>query len=90
MRPETTTDDLKGEPPFPEPAAVLSLRHCTVYRAADDDGQPILILTDGVTTLALECGLKGMSAELIESAERLADAVHDYAISVRAALTRAE
>src|SRR5262249_55626697 len=80
-RRETTTIDLMGELPFPEPAAVLSLRHCTVYRAADDDNQPILIVTDGVTTLALECGLQGVSAGVIEAAERLADAVHDYATS---------
>jgi hypothetical protein len=77
-----------NELPFPDPAAVLSLRHCTVYRAVDDDEQPILIVTDGVTTLALECGLRGMSDEVILAAERLADAVHDYVSSVRAALTR--
>lgn len=81
---ETTTVDLKGQLPFPEPSGVLSLRDCTAFRAVDDDQQPILILTDGVTTLALECGLRGMSADLAEAAERLAAAVHDYAISVRA------
>jgi hypothetical protein len=85
---ETTTADLMDQLPFPDPAAVLSLRHCEVYRAVDDDEQPILIVTDGVTTLALECGLRGVSADVIDAAERLAEAVHDYASSVRAALTR--
>jgi hypothetical protein len=58
-----------------------------VYRAVDDDGQPILVITDGVTTMALECGLRGVSADIIEAAERLSAGVHDYATSVRAALT---
>jgi hypothetical protein len=81
---ETTTVDLKGQLPFPEPSAVLSLRDCVAFRAIDDDQEPILILTDGVTTLALECGLRGVSTDLAEAAERLSAAVHDYAISVRA------
>ncbi len=74
-----------GELPFPEPVAVLSLRDCAVYRAVDDDNQPILILTDGVTTLAMECGLRGMSDDVVVAAERLAAAVHDYAMSVKSA-----
>ncbi len=74
-----------GELPFPEPAAVLNLRDSMVFRAVDDDNQPILIITDGVTTLALECGLRGLSEDIVNAAERLAEAVHDYAQSVRAA-----
>jgi hypothetical protein len=74
-----------GELPFPEPAAVLNLRDSMVFRAVDDDNQPILVITDGVTTLALECGLRGLSEDIVNAAERLADAVHDYALSVRAA-----
>ena len=76
-----------GELPFPEPAAVLNLRDSMVFRAVDDDNQPILIITDGVTTLALECGLRGLSEDIVNAAERLADAVHDSARSVRAAST---
>jgi hypothetical protein len=74
-----------GELPFPEPTAVLSLRDSMVFRAVDDDNQPILIITDGVTTLAMECGLRGLSDDIVNAAERLAAAVHDYAVSVRAA-----
>lgn len=73
-----------GQLPFPEPAAVLSLRNCEVYRATDDDHQPILIITDGVTTMALECGLRGLSADVVTAADRLAAAFADYARSVRA------
>lgn len=74
-----------GELPFPEPTAVLSLRDSMVFRAVDDDSQPILIITDGVTTLAMECGLRGLSEDIVNAAERLAAAVHDYSVSVRAA-----
>ena len=80
---ETTTFDLKGELAFPEPVAVLSLRDCVVYRAVDDDDQPILIISDGVTTLALECGLRGASGQVVAAANRLAGAVQDFAESVQ-------
>jgi hypothetical protein len=79
---DTTTVDLKGKLPFPDPLAVLSLRDCTPYRAVDDDRQPVLILTDGVTTLALECGLRGASDQIVTAANRLAEAMRDFADSV--------
>jgi hypothetical protein len=81
---QSTTVDLKGRLPFPEPVAVLSLRDCTVYRAVDDDEQPILIISDGVTTLSLECGLRGPSAQVVQAAERLSRGMHDFALSVSA------
>lgn len=79
---DSTTFDLKGDLPFPDPIAVLSLRNCTAYRAIDDDRQPVLILSDGVTTLALECGLRGASEQIVTAANRLAQAVQDFATSV--------
>ncbi len=82
---ELTTVDLKGRLPFPDPVAVLSLRDCAVYRAVDDDDQPILVVTDGVTTVALECGLRGLSDAIVSAAQRLADGVDDYSRSVRVA-----
>ena len=81
---QTTTVDLKGQLPFPEPVAVLSLRDCTVYRAVDDDEQPVLIISDGVTSLSLECGLRGASAQIVAAAERLSQGVRDFAVSVEA------
>jgi len=68
---------------FPEPAAVLSLRECTVYRTVDEDDQPVLVLSDGVVTLSLECGLQGASDEVADAAERLSQGVHEFAMSVR-------
>jgi hypothetical protein len=84
---ETTTVDLKGELPFPDPAGVLSLRDCMVYRAVDDDRQPVLVITDGVTTVALECGLRGASEQVVAAAHRLAGAVQDFATSVTESLS---
>jgi hypothetical protein len=81
---QTTTVDLKGRLSFPEPVAVLSLRDCTVYRAVDDDEQPILILSDGVTTLSLECGLRGANDQVVAAAKRLSEGVLDFAQSVQA------
>ena len=87
-KPEISTVDLRGRLPFPEPAAVISLRATEVYRAVDDDNQPILILTDGVTTLALESGMSGLTPGVVSAAERLADAVKDFSQSVRATWAR--
>jgi hypothetical protein len=80
---ETTTSDLQGQLPFPDPIAVLSLRDCTAYRAVDDDDQPVMILSDGVTTLSLECGLRGASGQVAVAADRLAEAMRDFALSVK-------
>jgi hypothetical protein len=85
---DATTVDLKGRLPFPDPVAVLSLHNCAVFRAVDDDEQPVLILTDGVTTVALECGLHGPSDEAVQRAQRLAEGVVDYSRSVSAASDR--
>jgi hypothetical protein len=81
---DTSTLDLGGGLPFPEPVAALSMRSTKVYRAVDEDGQPILIVSDGVTTVALESGLSGLSEEVVAAAEGLASATHDYATSLRA------
>ena len=62
---------------------MLSLRECTVYRSVDEDDQPVLVLSDGVVTLSLECGLQGASNEVADAAERLAQEVHEFAVSMR-------
>ena len=62
---------------------MLSLRECTVYRTVDEDDQPVLVVSDGVVTLSLECGLQGASDEVADAAERLAQGVHEFAMSMR-------
>jgi hypothetical protein len=76
------TTELSGERGFPEPVAVISLRNATTYRQQDEDGEPILIITDGVTTIALDSGLSGLSFGVVSASHRLADAVHDFAQSI--------
>jgi hypothetical protein len=83
--PDKSTVDLRGGLPFPDPVAVLSLRRTKVYRAVDDDGQPLLIISDGVTAVALDSGLGGLSEDIVHAAEELAEASLDYANSLRAA-----
>jgi hypothetical protein len=73
--PPETHDDLT----FPNPSAFLSLRQVTAYRGQDDDGEPILIITDGVSSIALESGLAGLSSELVVAARRLANTAEDFA-----------
>jgi hypothetical protein len=76
------TTELSGQRGFPEPTAVISIRQATTYREQDEDGQPILIITDGVTTVALDSGLSGLSFGVVSASHRLADAVHDFAQSI--------
>lgn len=78
------TTELSGQRGFPEPVAVISLRNAATYREQDEEGQPILIITDGVTTVALDSGLSGLSFGVVSASHRLADAVHDFAQSITA------
>ena len=81
-------DGPTGEVPdlrlFPDPVAVISLRDAVTFRDVDSDGQPILVITDGVTAVALDSGLAGLSFSVVVASQRLADAVHDFSTSITA------
>jgi hypothetical protein len=79
---EDATADLAGLEPFPEPTAIISLRHGRTFRALDDEGRPVLIITDGVSAAALEVGVSDLSYGVVVSARRLADAIGDFASSL--------
>jgi hypothetical protein len=64
---------------FPAPSTCLSLRHAIAYRGVDDDGEPILIISDGVCSVALESGLAGPSPEVVVAARRLAETAAEFA-----------
>src|SRR5262245_16710115 len=64
---------------FPIPSTSLSLRHAIAYGGVDDDGEPVLIITDGVSSVALESGLSGPSDEAVVAARRLAATADDFA-----------
>jgi hypothetical protein len=82
--PDEPTGDVPDGPLFPEPIAVISLRNATTYRDWDCDGQPVLIITDGVTTVAFDSGLAGLSVNLVVASHRLADSMRDFATSITA------
>jgi hypothetical protein len=67
---------------FPFPNTALSLRHAVAYRGVDDDGAPILIISDGVSSVALESGLSGPSDEVVVAARRLAATTADFATTM--------
>ncbi len=71
-------------PAFPEPVAVISLRNAVTYRDMDDDGQPILIITDGVTRWLWTAVWPACSVNVVVASHRLADAVRDFATSITA------
>src|SRR5215469_748871 len=83
MHGTASNDDASPEPgdelTFPAPSTSLSLRHLIAYRGLDDDGEPILIITDGVSSIALESGLAGPSSEVVVAARRLAATAEDFA-----------
>jgi hypothetical protein len=64
---------------FPVPSTSLSLRHAIAYGGVDDEGEPVLIITDGVSSVALESGLSGPSDEAVVAARRLAATAEDFA-----------
>jgi hypothetical protein len=83
--PDRPTTDLSGRSPFPEPIGVISLRNSTTFRTVDEDGHPVLIITDGATTVALDCGLSGLSINAVTASRRLSEAIGDFATSIAAA-----
>lgn len=86
--PDQPTMELAGHRGYPEPAAVISLRKAVTYRDLDEDGQPILIITDGITAVALDSGLAGLSGDVVTASQRLADAMGDFARSITAGWQR--
>jgi hypothetical protein len=82
QRLEDATADLAGLEAFPEPTVMISVRHGRTFRALDDEGRPMLIITDGVSAVALDIGVSGLSYGVVVSARRLADAVGDFASSL--------
>ena len=75
---------------FPALSASLSLRHAIAYRELDDEGEPVLIITDGVSSIALESGLAGPSSEVVVAARRLAATAEDFASVLAAQLPEAK
>lgn len=84
--------DATGEAPtaeistrgYPNPATTVNLRDAITFRAVDQAGRPVLIISDGVRSVALESGPAGVSFGLILAARHLAEALDDFAASTTA------
>ncbi|MER7275856.1 hypothetical protein ABT369_15490 [Dactylosporangium sp. NPDC000244] len=61
-----------------------------VWEAADDNGDPALVLKDAESTVIIEFGSDGAWDSAIRSAERLSDAALMYASTLRAAMAKAK
>lgn len=48
------------------------------FSTVDDEGDPVLVVSDGETTIEFFCGLPGLSAGSARGARRLVDAIHTY------------
>lgn len=68
------------------PAPVVSIRvdGIRAFRMVDDDDGPILIITDGDTTVEFSCGFSGRSNAAVLGAERLAEATRAYSLVIEA------
>jgi hypothetical protein len=62
------------------PAAVASIRvdGIRVFRTYDDDDGPMLVVTDGDTTVEFLCGFSRQSKATVQGARRLNDAAHAH------------
>jgi hypothetical protein len=78
-------EDLGGCPP-----AVVSVRlgEIRAFRVIDDEDGPILVVSDGETSVEFGCGLPGATGLAARGAQRLADAAQDYASTIEASRVR--
>jgi hypothetical protein len=72
------TDDLADEA-APPPAVTVRLRGVRTYRIIDDEDEPVLFVSDGVTTVEFACGISGLSGSAARGARRLANAIGEFA-----------
>ncbi|WP_426510463.1 hypothetical protein ACPPVO_07125 [Dactylosporangium sp. McL0621] len=61
-----------------------------IWEAADDNGDPVLVLKDLESTVIIEFGGDGAWDSAIRSAERLSDAALMYASTLRTAMGEAK
>ncbi len=80
-RPEPPTEPIEGMA-FPVPTTSLSLRHAVSFLGTNDDGEPILIISDGVSAVAFEAGIAGPSVEAVAATQKLAANTADFAAAM--------
>jgi hypothetical protein len=78
------TGDLAPRLGIPAPVVSVRVDGIRAFRMVDDDDGPILIITDGDTTVEFSCGFSGRSHAAALGAERLAEATRAYSLVVEA------
>ena len=68
--------DLAEEPPV----SVVSIRldSLRTFSTVDDEGEPVLVVSDGETAIEFSCGLPGLSDSSARGAQRLVEAIGTY------------
>jgi hypothetical protein len=74
----------------PQADVDLDVGTLRIWEAADDHGDPVLVLRDTASTVVIEFGGDGAWDSAIRAAERLGDAALMYASTLRAAMTEAK
>jgi hypothetical protein len=78
-----------GDPgAYPPPMVSVRLGEIRAFRVTDDEDEPILVVSDGETSVEFACGLSGVSGSAALGAQRLADAARDYASAIEANLAK--
>jgi hypothetical protein len=67
---------------YPPPVVSVRLGEIRAFRVIDDEDEPILVISDGETSVEFACGLSGVSGSAALGAQRLAEAVRDYASTI--------
>jgi len=76
--------------PIPLPAASVRVGGIRTFWSVDEEGEPVLVVSDGVTTVEFGCGLPGANGRTTRGAERLADAMRQYAAAIEARAAAAQ
>ncbi len=76
--------DLQPRLGIPAPVVSIRVDGVRAFRMIDDDDGPILIITDGDTTVEFSCGFSGQTQAAALGAERLAEAARASAPVVEA------
>ena len=79
------TGDVQPRLGLPAPAVSIRVDGIRTFRTIDDDDGPILVITDGDTTVEFLCGFSGRSVAAALGAERLAEATRAYSQVIESA-----
>jgi hypothetical protein len=72
---------------YPTPVVSVRLGEIRAFSVIDDDDEPVLVISDGESSVEFACGLAGVCGSAALGAQRLADAMRDYASTIEANLT---